>query len=102
MTTKQKKAAELFAVGNISWKDVEWLCGHIEPKDEEEMRNYAAEYAVKIDILSANWNLKKGPKAIIEHAHLMCEEYDLNICDLTVKEVVNSYYAYAATGYIVY
>ena len=89
MTAKQKEAAELFAVGSISWEDVVWFCGPLEPETEKEMKDFATEYAAKID-------------SIMEFTALLCEEYDLGIQDLSTAQIINLYNIYEATGQVIY
>lgn len=103
MSEKDIQVAEMYAVHNISWEDVKFLLGHMVPQREQDVKDYAAEYAVESDLFVFNYNLKSpnGFKLIEEHARLLADEYDLDVEDLSVATVINSLSIYVATGMIV-
>ena len=104
MSEKDIQAAQLLGIGAISWDDVRYLLGHMVPAREEDIREYALEYAVQLELYMLNYELKsaKGFKILMEHAQLMCQEYDLALCDLSVSEVMNSLYVKVSTGLMTY
>lgn len=103
LTKNQKSAAEMYALGCISWEDIEYLCGKMTPGVEKEIKDYAEMYARDYASYCLEHCLKssQGVKELQTHARLIAEEYDTDVSDLRVTTVLTSLRVYVATGLII-
>lgn len=103
LSERDIEAAKLYATQQISWEDVKFLLGYMVAQREQDIKDYAAEYAVEFDLYVLNCKLKsvEGFQILHEHAVLLADEYDMEVEDLDVNTVVNSLSIYVATGLIV-
>lgn len=103
LSKKDIETARMYATKQISWEDVKFLLGHMVPQREQDIKDYAAEYAVEFDLFVFNYNLKSpnGFKLLEKHAHLLAEKYNMNVEDLSISAVINSLSIYIATRLIV-
>lgn len=103
LSERDIEAAKLYAIGSISWEDVKYLLGYMVAQREQDIKDFAAEYAVEFDVYVFNCQMKtiEGFKRLNEHASLLAAEYDMDVEDLDVATVLNSLSIYIATGLIV-
>ena len=103
LSEKDIEAAKLYATQQISWEDVKYLLGYMVAQREQDIKDYAAEYAVEFDLYVLNCELQSidGFRRLNEHAALLAAEYDMDVEDLDVATVINSLSIYIATGLIV-
>ena len=103
LSEKDIEAAKLYAIGSISWEDVKYLLGYMVAQREQDIKDFAAEYAVQFDLYVLNCKLKsvEGFQILHEYTALLADEYDMEAEDLDVNTVINSLSIYVATGLIV-
>lgn len=103
LSKKDIETAKLYAIGSISWEDVKFLLGYMVAQREQDIKDFAAEYAVEFNLYVLNCELQSidGFKRLNGHASLLAAEYDMDVEDLDVTTVINSLSIYVATGLIV-